>query len=59
MDIEKEIEKEMEAEMQTETQRYRRDTMMDQDPTPTRESPRLVRYSQPSLQLHPCAPNQG
>ena len=41
MDIEKEIEKEMEAEMQTETQRYRRDTMMDQDPTPTTESYRM------------------
>lgn len=52
MDTEKETDKEMETEMETETQR---DTMRDQDPTP-----RLIRYSQPSLQLcRPCAPNQG
>lgn len=44
---------------QTEAQRLRGRHHDGPDPTPASQSPRLVRYSQPPLQLHPYAPKQG
>lgn len=44
---------------QIEAQRLRERHHDGPDPTPASQSPRLVRYSQPSLQLHPYAPKQG